>query len=131
MKANYKIAVALLGSFGLGLDAAGVLNAQARPPAYVLAEVDVKDQDGYNKEFLPKAKANIKEFGGKYLGGGYNKALGLTGAPPHNRVVLFEFPDMESLRAFYHKDRAPEAGRRQQICQLSGDGDPRRRTEVK
>jgi len=109
MTANYKIAAALISSFGLGLGAAGVLHAQAKPPAYAFAEVDVKDQDGYNKEFLPKAQANIKEFGGKYLGGGFNKALGLTGAPPHNRVVLLEFPDMEALRAFYDKDRPLEA----------------------
>ena len=109
MKANYKIVAALVGSFGLGLGAASVLHAQAKLPAYVLAEIDVKDQDGYTKDFLPKAQANIKEFGGKYLGGGFNKALGLTGAPPHNRVVLLEFPDMEAVKAFYAKERPLEA----------------------
>ena len=36
---------------------------QAKLPAYVLAEIDVKDQDGYTKDFLPKAQANIKESG--------------------------------------------------------------------
>jgi len=109
MKANYKIVAALVGSFGLGLGAASVLHAQGKPPAYTFAEIDVKAQDGYNKEFLPKAQANIKEFGGKYLGGGFNKALGLTGAPPHNRVVLLEFPDMEAVKAFYAKERPLEA----------------------
>ena len=61
MKSNYKIAAAVIGSFVLGVGAASVLHAQTKPLGYVLAEIDVKDQDGYTKEFLPKAQANIKE----------------------------------------------------------------------
>lgn len=104
MKSNYKIAAAVIGSFFLGVGAAGVLYAQAKPPAYVVAEIDVKDQDGYAKDFLPKAQANIKEMGGKYLGGGFNKAIALTGAKPPNRVVLLQFPDMDAVKAFYDKE---------------------------
>jgi len=85
------------------------LHAQAKPPAYVVAEINVKDQDGYAKDFLPKAQAYIKETGGKYLGGGFNKAIGLTGAPPPNRVVLLQFPDMDAVKAFYAKDQKLEA----------------------
>jgi len=109
MKSNYKLAAAVIGSFVLGLGAASVLHAQAKPSAYAFAEIDVKDPDGYAKDFLPKAQANIKEFGGKYLGGGFNKAIGLSGAPPHNRVVLLQFPDMDALKAFYDKDKPLEA----------------------
>ncbi len=109
MKSNYKIAAAVIGSFVLGVGAASVLHAQAKPPAYTWAEIDVKDQDGYAKDFLPKAQANIKEFGGKYLGGGNNKAIGLSGAPPHNRVVLLQFADMDALKAFYDKQKPLEA----------------------
>jgi len=109
MKANHKIVAAVVGSFVLGLGAASVLHAQAKPLAYVFAEIDVKDQDGYNKDFLPKAQANIKETGGKYLGGGYNTAVGLSGAPPANRLVLLQFPDMDSAKAFYDKNGPLEA----------------------
>ncbi len=63
MKSNYKIAAAVIGSFVVGVGAASVLHAQAKPPAYVVAEIDVKDQDGYTKDFLPKAQANIKRSG--------------------------------------------------------------------
>ena len=98
MKSNYKIATAVIGSFVLGLGAASVLHAQAKPPAYLLAEVDVKDQDGFNKGFVSKVQADMKEFGGKYLGGGYDQAVGLRGAPPHNRVVLVQFADMDALK---------------------------------
>jgi uncharacterized protein (DUF1330 family) len=105
MKAQIKIATALIGSFILGLGAASVLRAQAKPPAYVVAEVDVKDQDGYAKDFLNKTQANMKEFGAKFLGGGYNKATGIFGDPPKNRVVIVQFPDMDTAKAFLKSRR--------------------------
>jgi uncharacterized protein (DUF1330 family) len=111
MKFNYKIATAVIGSFVLGLGAASVLHARAKPPAYVFAEVDVKDQDGYAKEFLPKVQANMKEFSGKFLGGGYNKAVSITGDAPKNRIVLVQFPDMDAAKAFSEKQKPiDEAG---------------------
>jgi uncharacterized protein (DUF1330 family) len=108
MKFKYKIVAAVLGSFVLGVGAASVLRAQAKPPAYLFAEIDVKDQDGYTKDYLPKAQANIKEFGGKYLAGGFNKAISMTGAPPPSRVVLLQFPDMDALKAFSDKQKQIE-----------------------
>ena len=106
--ANYKIGAAVIGSFVLGVCAASVLHAQAKPPGYVWAEIDVNDQDGYTKDFLPKAQANIKESGGKYLAGGFNKAIGLSGSPPPNRVALLQFPDMDAVKAFYVKEHQLE-----------------------
>jgi len=104
MKPNYKIAAAVMGSFVLGVGAASVLHAQSKPLAYVLAEIDVKDQDGYTKDFLPKAQANIKEFGGSYIAGGFNKATSFNGAPPPNRVILLQFRDMDTVKAFEDKE---------------------------
>jgi uncharacterized protein (DUF1330 family) len=71
-------------------------------------EIDVKDQDGYTKDFLPKAQANIKEGGGKYIAGGFNKAISMSGSPPPARVVLLQFPDMDTLKAFNIKQRQLE-----------------------
>ena len=82
---------------------------RAKPPGFELAEIDVKDQDGYTKDYLPKAQANIKEFGGKYLAGGYNKAIGFSGSPPPNRVVLLQFSDMDAVKAFQAKQRQLQA----------------------
>ena len=108
MKSNYKIAAAVIASFVLGVGAVNVLHAQAKLPAYVVAEIDVKDQDGYAKDFLPKAQANIKEGGGKYIAGGFNKAISMSGSPPSNRVVLLQ-PDMDALKAFNVKEKQLEA----------------------
>jgi uncharacterized protein (DUF1330 family) len=109
MKSNYKIAAAVIASFFLGVGAVSVLHAQVKLPAYVVAEIDVKDQDGYAKDFLPKAQANIKEHGGKYLAGGLNKAISLSGSPPPNRVVLLQFADIDAVKAFEVKQKQLEA----------------------
>jgi hypothetical protein len=65
MKINYKITLAVIGSFVLGAGAASVLHAQGHVPTYVVAMVNVKDQDAYTKQFLPKVMAAIKENGGE------------------------------------------------------------------
>jgi uncharacterized protein (DUF1330 family) len=109
MRSSYKIAAAVIGAFVLAVGAANVLFAQAKPSGFVVAEIDVKDQDGYTKEFLPKAQALIKESGGKYIGGGFNKAMALSGAAPPNRVVLLQFPDIDAVKAFYVKEEQLEA----------------------
>ena len=105
MKSNYKIAAAIVGSFVVGAGAASVLHAESKPLAYLVAELDVKDKDGFGKDFLPKAQANMKEHGGKYLAGGYDKTVGLSGAAPQNRVVLIQFPDMDAAKAFYDNNK--------------------------
>jgi uncharacterized protein (DUF1330 family) len=109
MKSDYKIATSVIVSFVLGGGAVSVLHAQTKPPAYAFVEIDVKDQDGYTKDFLPKAQANIKEGGGKYIAGGFNKAVSMSGSPPPARVVLLQFPDMDTLKAFNVKQRQLEA----------------------
>jgi uncharacterized protein (DUF1330 family) len=109
MNVSYKIGAGVVVSFVLGVCAANVLYAQAKPPGYIFVEIDVKDQDSYKNEFLPKAQALIKESGGKYLAGGFNKALALSGSPPPNRVVLLQFPDVDAVKAFYVKESKLEA----------------------
>src|SRR5271163_1314669 len=106
MKSNCKIATAIIVSFVLRVQDA---NRAAKLPAYAFVEIDVKDQDGYTKDFLPKAQTNIKEGGGKYIAGGFNKAISMSGSPPPARVVLLQFPDMDTLKAFNVKQRQLEA----------------------
>src|SRR6476660_8452408 len=67
MKSNRKIAAALIGSFVLGAGAVQLLHAQTTPPAYTVAMINVKDEEGYKKDFLPQAQKMIKEGGGKYI----------------------------------------------------------------
>ena len=86
MKSKYKIGAAVIGSFVLGVGASSILHAQAKPPAFVWAEVDIKDRVGYFGNFVAQAQANIKESGGKYLADSFHSdhpnVIGLNGPPP-------------------------------------------------
>ena len=84
-KRSSKIALAVATGFVLGAGAIQALHAQAKLPAYLVAEINVRDRAGYDKEFLPIPLKTLKEAGGKYLAGGYDMAVGLSGIPPANR----------------------------------------------
>ena len=99
MKAMHSVGLAIF-CFILGGAAVQTLHAQARPPAYVIGEITVKDQDGYKNDFLPPAQKAIKESGGKYVAGGFNKTVTFDGAPPPNRVVILQFESMDAAKAW-------------------------------
>jgi uncharacterized protein (DUF1330 family) len=100
MKINYKITLPVIGSFALGAGAASVLHAQGHAPTYVVAMVNVKDQEAYSKQFLPRVMPAIKENGGEYLAGGMNKTISFAGEQPPNRVVIIKFPSIEAFKKF-------------------------------
>ena len=104
MQGKYRLGAAVLVSFALGVGVTSLLKAQSKLPGYIFVEIDVKDKDGYMKDFVPQAQANIKSFGGRYIAGGFNKAVSLSGAPIPNRVLLFQYPDMETAKAFNQKE---------------------------
>jgi hypothetical protein len=61
MKSNYKVAVAMLAGVALGALLVQGLHAQAKPPIYVVAEIDVSNIDAYLKEYVPLAQAATKQ----------------------------------------------------------------------
>ena len=98
MHRNLKMTIAIIGSFMLGAGAIQVLHAQAKPPAFVVAEVAVKDKAGFEENFLKPTMKDIADHGGKYLAGGYNKTVSLSGAEPPNRVVIVQFANMDAVK---------------------------------
>jgi uncharacterized protein (DUF1330 family) len=98
MHNKLKMTAALIGSFLLGAGALQALHAQVKPPAYVVAEINVKDRTGYDENFSKSTKTDISQHGGKYLAGGYNKTLSLVGAEPPNRVIILQFANMDAVK---------------------------------
>jgi len=98
MHPKFEKTIAVVGSFMLGAGAIQALHAQAKPPAYVVAEVNVKDRAGYEENFLKSTKTDISQHGGKYLAGGYDKTLSLVGAELPNRVLIIQFPNMDAVK---------------------------------
>jgi uncharacterized protein (DUF1330 family) len=100
MKTCFTIALSMLAGIAVGAVAAQGLYAQSRPPAYVIAEIDVTDQDGYTKEYLSRsAKPINEEGGGKFLSRG-SKSISIKGEPP-KRIVLFAFEGLDKAQAAF------------------------------
>jgi uncharacterized protein (DUF1330 family) len=100
MIGNLKITAAIACGLLIGGGAVQLLQAQSKPPAFVVAEVDVKDRAGFEENFLKAARKDISDHGGKYLAGGYNKTMSLVGSEPANRVVILQFPNMDAIKAW-------------------------------
>jgi uncharacterized protein (DUF1330 family) len=82
---------------------------EARMPAYVIANVDVKDAASF-EEYRKLVPATIAKHGGRYLVRG-GKSERREGAWDVSRLVVLEFPSLEQARRWYDSEdyRAPKA----------------------
>jgi uncharacterized protein (DUF1330 family) len=74
------------------------LHAQAKPPIYEIAEIDVTNTDAYLKDYLPKVRAAREHAGGKVLAASA-KITGLAGSVPPQRVGIVVWESLEQLQA--------------------------------
>jgi uncharacterized protein (DUF1330 family) len=65
----------------------------------MIADIAVKDPSAY-EQYKAEVPALIRKHGGEYLVRGGNCQI-LEGDWRPNRLVLFRFPDKESVEAFY------------------------------
>jgi uncharacterized protein (DUF1330 family) len=112
MKTHYTVALAMIAGFGLGAVAVQGLHAQAKPPIYVVAEIDVTNSDAYGKEYAPKVREVIKAHGGRLLavggaGGMAGKVTTIEGETP-KRVALQQWESMEKLQAYRNDPKFKE-----------------------
>jgi uncharacterized protein (DUF1330 family) len=71
-------------------------------PAFLIANVDVKDPDRYDA-YRQQVPASIERFGGRYLARGGNVEV-LEGQWPVKRLVIVEFPSRERAMAWWSSD---------------------------
>jgi uncharacterized protein (DUF1330 family) len=98
MKICYAVVLAALAGAGIGGLTVERIHAQAKPPAYYIAEIDVTNEDLYNKEWAPKADATIKAAGGIYLVRGTNIER-IEGAAP-KRLLITKWDNIDKLTAW-------------------------------
>lgn len=67
--------------------------------AYILAEIEITNPDGY-KEYTAQVPATIAKYGGRFLVRG-GAAETLEGEWPRQRRVLLEFPSMEAAKRWW------------------------------
>src|ERR1700732_3579734 len=99
MKTHHTIALAMLAGFGLGTVAVQGLHAQAKPPVYQVTEIDPVNMESYVKDYVPKAQAEIKAAGGKFLAAG-GKTTTIEGEPPKPRIVIQQWDSLEKVQAY-------------------------------
>jgi len=77
------ILMAMIGIV-LGVAVSEAIQAQTKPPIYVVTEINVKNPQAFGKEYAPKAQASIKAAGGHPLArGGSGGAGALRNAMSH------------------------------------------------
>src|SRR5262245_50710834 len=104
MKTRYTVTLSMIAGAAIGGAAIQGLHAQAKPPVYYIAEIDVTNPEAYGKEYAPKAQALIKSHGGKFLaiGGAAGATATITsldGQGPKRAVVQI-WDSMEKIQAW-------------------------------
>jgi len=89
----------MIAGAALGGAAIQGLHAQAKPPVYVVGEIDVTNVDAYTKDYVPLARASIKNSGGKLLAAS-QKVTALEGTAPSSRVTINVFDSLEKAQAW-------------------------------
>ena len=125
MKTKYTVAFSMLAGAALGAAAIQGLHAQATPPVYYVAEIDVTNPDAYAKEYAPKAQAIIKAMGGRQLaiggagGAGAKPVTALDGEAP-KRVVVQVWDNMDKMKAWRANPEYVELRkeRRREVCKI-------------
>ncbi len=98
---NKRIAhvASLLVATAIGALGGEVLHAQAKAPAFVIGEIDVRDAAPYDKEYVPPAAKAVVDGGGKYIVRG-GKSVSLYGEPP-KRIAIMMFDSLEKAEATF------------------------------
>jgi uncharacterized protein (DUF1330 family) len=76
-------------------------------PAYVIADVEVSDPEQY-KQYMALSPGAVAAAGGRFIvrGGRFEK---LEGDWQPKRLVVIEFADYDSARAFYDSEKYRQA----------------------
>jgi len=85
--------------------------------AYVLAEIEITNPDGY-REYTAIVHATIAKYGGRFLVRG-GAAEVLEGDWPQRRRVLLEFPSMQAAKQWFD---SPEYEKPKAMRQAASDG---------
>ena len=76
-------------------------------PAYIVVETDVHDPEQY-EQYKAASPGAVAAFGGRFIVRGGELAV-LEGDWHPKRVVILEFPDLETAKQFYESERYQEA----------------------
>ena len=105
MKPQLSLALVTLVGFGIGAATVQILHAQAKPPAYLISDVTVTDEEAY-KEYVQKFPATLAPLGGKFLVRAGQTAAIPGAGDPSKRPVVVVFESFEKAKAWSDSDAA-------------------------
>ncbi|MBC8021946.1 MAG: DUF1330 domain-containing protein [Burkholderiales bacterium] len=86
-------------------------------PAYVIAEIEITNPDGY-REYTTMVPATIQQYGGRFIARG-GKSQVLEGDWPERRRVIIEFPSVEAARKWWD---SPEYAKPKALRRANSNG---------
>ena len=100
MKTPYIVALSLVAGIAVGATGIAALHAQAKPPAYVVAEIEVLEAAPYDREYVPPAAKAIVDGASKYIVRG-GATIPCYGDPPKSRIAIMMFESMDRAKAAF------------------------------
>jgi len=101
MRTRYTVVLSMLAGAALGAFAVQGLRAQAKPPVYLVSEIEVLDSAAYLKEYAPRARASIQQHGGRFVALG-GKTTAIEGEPPKPRIAIIAWDSIDTLQAYWN-----------------------------
>ena len=85
----------------MAIGAAGIeaVHAQAKPPAFVVGEIDIANEARFDKQYVPPAAKAVIDGGGRYIVRG-GRTIALYGEPP-KRLAIMQFESLDKAEAAF------------------------------
>jgi uncharacterized protein (DUF1330 family) len=99
MKIGLAVSATVLTCVVVGAVAIQELRAQAKPPVYVVNEVEIIDQSGFQAYAAAQQKI-IEKHGGKYVIRGGKVLATLSGSAPAGRYTVYRFENQDKMQAW-------------------------------
>jgi uncharacterized protein (DUF1330 family) len=98
---KYKVAIALVAGIAIGGAAIQGLQAQTKPPTYVVVAIrKITDADSFKTNVVAKASAAVAASGGNFVIR-TDKITSLDGNPPA-RFILIKFDSVEKAQVWHN-----------------------------
>jgi uncharacterized protein (DUF1330 family) len=107
MRSQHAVALYVLVGSAIGAAAVQGLHAQAKPPAYVVFEINVEKPEQYLTEFVPLAEKAVAQAGGKFLA--QTGPAAVIDGPAPRRAAVIAFENVDQARASFRTDAYKEA----------------------
>lgn len=99
MRTRYIVAISMFAGAVIGSAVVQGLRAQVKPPVYQISEIEVLDSANYIKEYAPRGRASIQQYGGRFIALG-GKTTSIEGEPPKARIAIIAWDSIEKLRGY-------------------------------